>query len=297
MPILSGVSGNALASLSSIDQWINTLNATVGGAAKTGFKSSDVTFGGGSTTVDKLAANGALGIQFAEQALNVASTSTDFSQGQIVASTEFTHVAISGSDNAFFVLSDSTNLTIAATSPGAAHYYVTRDGEFHQDANGNLVNEDGLFLVGGQQTNATGSAAPNIVSEIVNLNGAPDPSIEMSNREDNANLGANVQNDHKITHTFVTDLQSLKFSKYGSSVYEMANPLALPALSDSAGTNSANVAQSTLVKMNGSSLEASNVDLPSSLVELSLAQKIYSALTKVISVDQAKIDSILNLIR
>lgn len=282
MPILSGVSGNALASLTSIDSWIATLNSTVGGAAKTGFKASHITFGGGSTRVDRLAANGALGIQFAEQALNVASTNIDFSQGQVVASTEFTHLAISGSDNAFFVLTDDINMTA-----GSAHYFVTRNGEFHRDAGGNLVNQDGLFLVG--------SSTDNNTPEIQNLAAAPDPEVEMGLRIDAANLGA--ANGSRISHAFINDLQGLKFSKYGSTVFETANSLVMPAISDADGFGSPNQAQSQLVRINGTSLEASNVQLPSSLVELSLAQKIYSALTKVIQIDQQKLDSILNLIR
>jgi flagellar hook protein FlgE len=283
MPILSGVSGNALASLTSIDSWIATLNSTVGGAARTGFKASHITFGGGTTRVDRLAANGSLGIQYAEQALNVGSTSIDFSQGQVVASTEFTHMAISGSDSAFFLLTDNTDITTA----NLAHYYYTRNGEFHRDNNGNLVNQDGLFLVG---SSGTGNS-----HQLVNIQGAADPELAISNMIDNHNLGALT--GARVTHSFVTDLQSLKFSKYGSTVYETANPLTKPPVVDADGNNSPNPIQSQLVRINGTSLEASNVQLPSSLVELSLAQKIYSALTKVIQIDQQKLDSILNLIR
>jgi flagellar hook protein FlgE len=281
MPILSGVSGNALASLTSIDSWIATLNSTVGGAAKTGFKASHITFGGGSTRVDRLAANGALGIQFAEQALNVSSTNIDFSQGQVVASTEFTHMAISGSDNAFFCLTDDASLSTNA------RYYVTRNGEFHRDTNGNLVNQDGLFLVGSSDDVGT--------AQIVNLSAAPDPEVEMGLRIDAHNLGPTAGN--RISHAFINDLQGLKFSKYGSTVYETSTPNVRPFLNDADGVGSPNPAQSALVRINGTSLEASNVQLPSSLVELSLAQKIYSALTKVIQIDQQKLDSILNLIR
>jgi flagellar hook protein FlgE len=281
MPILSGVSGNALASLTSIDSWISTLNSTVGGAARTGFKAEHITFGGGTTRVDRLAANGSLGIQYAEQALNVSSTNIDFTQGQVVASTEFTHMAISGSDSAFFLLTDDSAMTA-----GTAHYYLTRNGEFHRDINGNLVNQDGLFLVGASDDAGT--------HKIVNIAGAPDPEVALSNMIDAHNLGAAAGD--RVGHVFVTDLQGLKFSKYGSTVFETSAPTTRPPISDADGSGSLNPTQSALVRINGTALEASNVQLPSTLVELSLAQKIYSALTKVIQIDQQKLDSILNLI-
>jgi len=280
MPPLSGVSGNALASLTSIDQWIATLNSTVGGTARTGFKASKITFGGGSTDVQKPSANGQLGIQFAEQSLQVGSTNIDFSEGQVVASTEFTHMALSGNQNAFFMLTDDPTLTV-----GTAKIYYTRDGEFHRDSQGRMVSADGLFLVGSKAT----SGALQIVSAVTS-----DPEQNLTDQIDAANAATTAKD--RVTHAIITNLQGLKFSKYGSTVYEdstAANPPAtLPTtlVTDSSGTSSN-------VRVNGSSLEASNVQLPSSLVELSLAQKIYSALTKVIQIDQQKMDSILSLVR
>ena len=166
MVLLSGTAGSALASLTAIDQWISTLNSSIAGSARTGFKNSKVTMGGGTTRLERPVLNGALGIQYAEQALNIGSTSIDFSQGQVVASTEFTHMAVSGSQNAFFLVADSTNLA-------TARYYYTRDGEFHRDANNNLVSADGLYLV-----SKNGAA-----NTLVTLNGTT-PEQDLSQRID-----------------------------------------------------------------------------------------------------------------
>ena len=155
MPILGGVSGNCLASLTAIDQWIATLNSTTAGAARTGYKTSKITFGGGTTRLDRPSNGGALGIQFAEQALTVGSTNIDFTQGSIVASTEFTHVGLNGSQNAFFTVVDSLqNTTVPTTTatfgvPSAtARFYFTRDGEFTRDRDGFLRTRDGLYVLG-----------------------------------------------------------------------------------------------------------------------------------------------------
>ncbi|MFN8576094.1 MAG: flagellar basal body rod C-terminal domain-containing protein [Candidatus Sericytochromatia bacterium] len=273
MVLLSGTAGSALASLTAIDQWISTLNSSIAGSARTGFKNAKVTFGGGTTRLERPVLNGALGIQYAEQALNVGSTNIDFSQGQVVASTEFTHMAISGSQNAFFLVADN-----AALGAGTRYYY-TRDGEFHRDVNGNLVNANGLFLVsknGGTNTATT-------------LNGVT-PEQDLSQRIDAHNL--NLTGGNYIATAYVADLTSLRYSKYGSTVLEVAGNAA-PAAANfiAASGNNLNV------RITGSALEASNVQLPSTTVELSLAQKIYNALTKVIQVDQTKLDGILNLIR
>jgi flagellar basal body rod protein FlgG len=272
MVLLSGTAGSALASLTAIDQWISTLNSSIAGSARTGFKNSKVTMGGGTTRLERPVLNGALGIQYAEQALNIGSTSIDFSQGQVVASTEFTHMAVSGSQNAFFLVADSTNLA-------TARYYYTRDGEFHRDANNNLVSADGLYLV-----SKNGAA-----NTLVTLNGTT-PEQDLSQRIDAHNL--NLTGGQHIATAYVADLTSLKYSKYGSTVLEI-NGNAAPAAANFLAATGLN----TNVRITGSALEASNVQLPSTTVELSLAQKIYNALTKVIQVDQTKLDGILNLIR
>lgn len=286
MPTMGGVSGNALASLTAVDSWIRTLNSSVGGAARTGYKTSKITFGGGTTRLDKPAQSGALPIQYAEQALTVGATNIDFSEGQVVASTEFTHFALSGSQNAFFTLFDRIN----GDDPDAnATYFATRDGEFHVDAAGFLRTVDGLYVAG--QNNAGAMKAIRIDPNATDPEGSIATVIDNHNLNDTTSAtniaGLNIET---MVHYFENDLQSLEFSKYGSTVFDLGT--AVPAMNLSvAGTNTEKV------KINGNSLEASNVQLPSSLVELSLAQKIYSALTKVIQIDQQKLDSTLNLIR
>lgn len=272
MVLMSGTSGNALSSLFAIDQWIGTLNASISGSARTGYKNAKVTFGGGTTRLERPVVNGALGIQYAEQALNVGSTNIDFSQGQVVASTEFSHMAISGSTNAFFLLNERAD--------GTGRNYYSRDGEFHRDALGRLVNANGLFLMG------------DTVNTAVDLSASTNPEATLAQQIDRFNLNSGGTS---IKLAYVRDLSSLKYSKYGSTVLEAPNPMADPAAADF--TNAVPAGVMSNVRITGSALEASNVQLPSTTVELSLAQKIYSALTKVIQVDQSKLDSILNLIR
>lgn len=317
MPTLGSVSGNALASLTSIDKWIATLNSTVGGAARTGFKTSKITFGGGTTMIERFAQGGALGIQFAEQALSVGSTNVDFSEGQLSASTEFTHMALNGSQNAFFMVSDRYIDPANGDVSQGTKFYYSRDGEFFLDDQRRLRTRDGLFVVGRRIDNAGATLGTDVINTGGTTNGSiwasltipsgvTDPEtylndvLEAHNTPPaNYNALATQGGRSIFAHAYLKDLQDLRFSKYGSTVYEQADP-ALPA-DESTSIDTFDVATtgsvSENVRVSGNSLEASNVQLPSSLTELSLAQKIYAALTKVIQIDQQKLDGIMNLIR
>lgn len=314
MPIISGAAGNCLASLASIDYWISVLNSDVAASARTGYKTSKITFGGGATKNDKPYANGALGIQYAEQSLSVGSTNIDFSEGQVVASTEFTHAAVGGSQNTFFTLVDKIATPTGAANgtnnlPAAgAKFFLSRDGEFHRDQYGYLVNANGLYVLGSQNVAGT---LTNAAICIPTTDGTPE--MTMSKIVDNHNLatpvGSMALGEFSYTHAFVNDLQALKYSKYGSTVLEAQNSIYSTGFPPAIGTLVAagisfhqsasypGFPDSQKVRVSGAALEASNVQLPSTLVELSLAQKIYSALTKVIQVDQQKMDGVLNLIR
>lgn len=317
MPIISGAAGNCLASLASIDYWISVLNSDVAASARTGYKTSKITFGGGATKNDKPYANGALGIQYAEQSLSVGSTNIDFSEGQVVASTEFTHAAVGGSQNTFFTLVDKIATPTGAANgtnnlPAAgAKFFLSRDGEFHRDQYGYLVNANGLYVMGVQNVAGT---LTNAAICIPTTDGTPE--MTMSKIVDNHNLdtpvGSMAAGEFSYAHAFVNDLQALKYSKYGSTVLEAQDSVYSSGFPGSIGAGASNAAgiafhrsanygagnpDSQKVRVSGASLEASNVQLPSTLVELSLAQKIYSALTKVIQVDQQKMDGVLNLIR
>ena len=72
--------------------------------------------------------------------VQVAANVTDFTQGSISATGSATDMAINGSG--FFVLSD-----------GAGGFEYTRAGDFTTNANGNLVTQDGLNVLGYPSTN------------------------------------------------------------------------------------------------------------------------------------------------
>jgi flagellar hook protein FlgE len=108
--------------------------------------------------------------------------------------------------------------------------------------------------------------------------------------------GALLGNTSAITKAS-QGMQSLTYSSFGSTVFDFgSNPNG-----DTDGTQNPAItlthgltADATIL---GKSLEASNASMTQSVPELSLAQKLFSALTKVLQTKQTNVDGVLNLVR
>lgn len=263
----------AVSSLKSIDQWIAVLNSNMSGSARAGFKATRVKFNGTSLNVDRAPAGNRLGIQIGEQFLKTAQTLIDFGQGSVVASTEPTHIALQ-QDNTlrvpFFVLNDQ--------SDGSGRTFYTRDGEFHFGTDALLRNSEGLFVM----NNNNGATAPTGAIRVADtING-----VLLLNR-----MGIKISQSPQL---------ELAFSDFGSTIFEET------AVSNIAATNFININTTTgdmtfggnnIGRMIPNSLEGSNASLAQAVPELSLAQKMYSAIAKVVQVNFTNIDTVLNLMR
>jgi flagellar hook protein FlgE len=83
----------------------------------------------------------------------------------------------------------------------------------------------------------------------------------------------------------VPENQALKFSKYGSTVFELDKTAIYGGL------------VVTDVEIVQAALESSNASLNDTLPELSLAQKLFSAVSKIINIHNTNLDTVVNLIR
>jgi flagellar basal body rod protein FlgG len=88
--------------------------------------------------------------------------------------------------------------------------------------------------------------------------------------------------------------QALKFSKYGSTIFDSSNALSYGATPPALA---AIPPAATDVEIIQSALESSNAALNDTLPELSLAQKLFSAVSKIINVHNSDLDLVINLIR
>lgn len=269
---LGDLSFAAVASLRSIDNWIATINSNMAGSGRVGYKSTQVKFVGGAVTTERPISSPRLGIAVAEQSLSVAQTSINYSQGAVTASTDFTHLAIQRTTAApgMFVLNSSAN--------GDGDFFFTFDGEFFLNTQGQLINSDGLYVManrGGGNYSVVGDDPDDIVNDQIALN-------------------------RMAVYVEPTPQLLLRFSRFGATVFERVedapdDPLAgaKVATVDAIGNYAA--AGQGSGRVIPFALEASNASLTAAVPELALAQKMYSAISKVIQVAFANIDTALQL--
>lgn len=266
-----------MVSLRAVNEWIGVINSNLGGSNRTAYKATRVSFGGGVAQVVRDPRQDANGIQIPDSTLVIQHTRLDFSQGTIIQDGELTHLAISG--DGFFAVSNGndgsigvgagSNITLAQVN--GTHkdsIFFTRDGDFRWTVFGTttvLTTAAGFTVLGYDGANfhaitrigtgATYAATVNTVS------------------------GA----DSCVAIFRFNNNQALKFSKYGSTVFDAAQ---------------AGLASNAIdVEVIQSGLESSNAALNDTLPELSLAQKMFSAVSKIINVHNSNLDVVVNLIR
>ncbi|MGD1035632.1 MAG: flagellar hook protein FlgE [Roseiarcus sp.] len=142
--------GAAVSGMLADTNWLSTISQNVSNADTTGYKNVETEF---STLVDQAggAADSLAGVATSIRALNSL-------QGSVVGTSTTTDLAIQGSG--YFVVSDSS---------GAL--YLTRNGSFVPDAEGNLVNSAGYYLMGNIAGNGQADAVP---TQKVNVTAAGD---------------------------------------------------------------------------------------------------------------------------
>jgi flagellar hook protein FlgE len=312
---------STIQSLKAVDAWIDVINANINGGVRTAFKSSRLKFSGSNTDVQRAGNSTSLPLQFPEPGLTTANTVIDWTQGAITASTETTHLAIQG-DGFFMVMSpDAIDMTgsgayVADTQFSAnAKLYLTRDGEFRTNQYGYLVNSAGYFLVlpefdaAGVPTysQATNTAAMSAIQPVYNdidltLTGLP---ASCTGKKLSEFITGACSTHLTVGGTWVPSKPSLvnvsggmdllQYSVLGSTIYDFGFTVGLGAAASTIrpGIRLSVTTGTILTK----SLEASNASMTQSVPELSLAQKLFSALTKVLQTKQTNVDGVLNLVR
>jgi flagellar hook protein FlgE len=317
---------STIQSLKAVDAWIDVINANINGGVRTAFKSSRLKFSGSNVDLVRAGTANALPLQIPEPGLTTANTVIDFTPGAITASTEETHFAIQGFPNRFFMTVNKGECVVMtgpnAYSGGAgqqlnpprmtqhpAGIYITRDGEFHwggqedlgdgvianylKDSFGNYVVNASSFI-GNAPSMYYDNSAPGVSSsELVRWRGVGTAAPTAGPPKIDATVGALLMPGLAQ----VTNTQTLEFSRFGSTCF-VCPPLSTPSMIGNPN--------GTLTTFDGfavdgclltKSLEASNASMTQSVPELSLAQKLFSALTKVLQTKQTNVDGVLNLVR
>lgn len=178
--------------------------------------------------------------------------STDFTQGMITDSDSKTDMAIDGK-GFFKVLHDNGN--------GTQKVYYTRDGHFHTDSNGYLVNDNGDYLQG---TNLQNGKTENILVGNGSLKVTPDGTVSVDGKM-----------SYKLQLADFNDYNSLK--KVGGNLYDGQGAIA---------------ATNATVKQNA--LEKSNVNAVSEMVNMMTVMRTFETNQKVVQSIDETLDKTVN---
>jgi flagellar hook protein FlgE len=319
---------STIQSLKAVDAWIDVINANVNGGVRTAYKTARLKFAGSNTNVDRAGTSTSLPLQFPEPSLTTANTIIDFSQGAVTASTEVTHLAVQG--DGFFLLANPAMIDPNlgwTVGTNQAKLFLTRDGDFHTDSRGLLVNAAGYYLVCGRMWTSAGQTslqydtnfrfgANSGIRPIFNdlelpVNAStPQRAMKLSEYVNQALTldfaGQNLTANMSVIRV-AGGKQNLRYTQLGSTVFDFGFKAVAdytttlnfdPAFTlapDSATVTPGN--QTSFATILTKSLEASNASMTQSVPELSLAQKLFSALTKVLQTKQTNVDGVLNLVR
>jgi flagellar hook protein FlgE len=319
---------STIQSLKAVDAWIDVINANINGGVRTAFKASRLKFGGSNTAIDRAGNATSLPLQFPEPSLVTQNTVIDFSQGAVTTSTENAHLAIQG--EGMFMLASPNLLdrtfnrywiTPPATDPH--RFLATRDGEFRTDKDGLLVNAQGYYLVS-VDTHTHPSGKQSLRFDLINFREFINNIRPVYNDLDlplppAGTMRHAIKLSEFLAQSITTDLgntgtivgassllvvdrgeQQLSFTEFGSTVFDfdyrfVANLGSnVPNVGPDLGIRESVASDATI---HPKSLEASNASMTQSVPELSLAQKLFSALTKVLQTKQTNVDGVLNLVR
>lgn len=160
---------SAVSGMKANSNWLSTISQNVANANTPGYKNVETEF---SALVDQSpgAVSQVAGVTSALRSLNAV-------QGQVESTSTSTDLAVQGAG--FFVVSD-----------GAGNIYLTRNGSFVPDSQGDLVNAAGYYLMGASTRGGTASATVNSIAGLqkVNVQGAADAAAPSTSATLVANL-------------------------------------------------------------------------------------------------------------
>jgi flagellar hook protein FlgE len=211
------------------------------------------------------------------------SVTNDWSEGAINATGVISNLAING--NGFFVVQDPTS--------GAQ--YVTQDGTFTMNTNGNLVDSAGMELVGYNSSALSGTPGP----IKIDTTGMPAASLA-----DGATMSSYTISSQGLITVNLSDGNS--FTRGQVLLQNLTDPQALTNVGNNLYTNWANAGPLTAAAAPGSgslgtiqsgALETSNVDLSAQMADLIIAQRAFEANSKIITTSDELLQDVVNMKR
>ncbi len=191
--------------------WLATISQNVANANTTAYKDSETEF---ATVVDQLGSAAASG------GVTTSTLAMNSQQGNVVGTSTTTDLAVKG--DGYFVVSDSSG-----------NLYLTRNGSFVPDSNGNLVNSAGYYLMGQNVQDGAAASSSNSTSDLTMVNVTT--SGELSTPTTTGTLSVNLDS----TATAVTTPADLPSANGAGATY--TSETSLTTYNNLGGTQSVNV--------------------------------------------------------
>jgi flagellar hook protein FlgE len=262
---LLGTLTSSVSALDSFTQGLDTIGNNIANINTTAFKGSDVSFAD----------------TFSGVGTQVSSVSPSFSQGALSSTGNATDLGISG--NGFFIVKD----------PSSGITYATRDGQFHFDSNGYLVNNQGYRVQG--LTGGAGSTAPSTLGDI--KEGTPPTGAALQSVSVNQ-TGMVVESYSNGTQVSTNQVLLQNFSNpqllqsQGNNLFtNMAG--AGPLTSTLSATNAPG--QGGLGSVQSGTLEQSNVDLTQQFSNMITLQRAFEANARLITISDTILEDVVNM--
>lgn len=276
-----------LSGLQQFQEDLEVIGNNIANVNTTGFKSSDMEFADTFSQTIGTMANG--DTDQVGTGVTTASISPEYTQGTINTTNVPTDLAING--NGFFVVQDAS----------AGVTYVTRDGQFNLDSNGNLVTTNGYNVQGyiGTPPYGSGSTIGNLqinsATAISALGDTTSPSPTLVSYSIDASGNINATLSDGVSGT-IGQVVLQNFNNPQALVSQGNNLLTYSA---SAGPLSTPIAANTggLGQIQAGSLESSNVYLASQMADLITAQRAFEANSKVVTTSDEILQDLINLKR
>ena len=278
----TGVSG-----LEQFQQDLQVIGNNIANVNTVGFKSDRMEF---ADAFSQSLVNGSATMQVGT-GVQTSDITASFTEGTLNNTGNPTDLAVSGPG--FFVVKD----------PSSGATYVTRDGEFKLDANGNLVTNLGYNVQGytGTSPYTSGSTVGNLqindAAAIAALNAPAGSTLAGWSIDSLGQINATLSDPTGATITGVIGQVVLQnftapqmLMKQGNNLYtysSAAGPLAAPAAPNSG-------ALGTVIS---SALESSNVDLGQQMADLITAQRAFEANAKIVTTSDEVLQTLVNIKR
>lgn len=284
---LIGTLTSGVSALRTFSKGLEVIGNNIANINTTGYKSSQATFAESfsNTLRGSAPSNGTASSQPGLQigtGVQLASISTNFTQGALASTGVTTDLGISG--RGFFIVQDATS----------GNSYATRDGSFRIDDNGYVVTQGGLRVRG-----LTGAVPPTALGDIrVGQNNPAGTELQSISIDRQGNL-VEFYSDGTSATTNKFQLQNFNdtsaLTREGNNLYSSLSAAGPVGGGILAGNN--DPGSDGLGNVQSGTLESSNVDLTGQFSDLITTQRSFQAGSRLITVSDTVLEDIVNLKR